>query len=215
MKKSLKHAIVIFFCSALVLFIIFSPILLRKTKIKSPTQNKKDFSNNSSGVAVQTENNPENSSENKKESINSEEIIKEEIVETLSVQSEQSFSSPVSNPVLAPIANTTPTFTFTPIPTPQELVNVVIHGQGRQNYKVNLKKNDTAFSVLLRASEENSFTLEYQNYEGLGTFVNCIAGICGGQDNKYWMFYYNGQFSPVGASSQEVFATDTTIWKFE
>jgi len=110
-------------------------------------------------------------------------------------------------PTSIPIA--TPTST----PIPQKTATVEI--QGLPSYKVNLKENDTAFSVLLRASEENNFTLSYQYYGDLGAMINCISGICGGKDQKYWMFYYNGQFSSVGASSQPVFVNDVTTWKFE
>lgn len=105
----------------------------------------------------------------------------------------------------------TPTPVLTPIP--QELVTVEI--QGMPSYKIILKENDTAFSVLLRASLENNFILDYQNYGSWGAFIDCINGICGGQDNKYWMFYYNGYLSGVGASSQPVSVGDTTTWKFE
>lgn len=109
--------------------------------------------------------------------------------------------------------NSAPAPTSTPTPIPQETVNVEI--VGLSTYKVDLKENDMAFSVLQRASEENNFTLSYQYYGDLGAMINCISGVCGGKDHKYWMFYYNGQFSSVGASSQPVFANDVTTWKFE
>lgn len=227
MKKSIKFAIIIFLSSTTVLFIIFSPILLKKDQFKNPPKNqvlaennKKDFSDNSVGAAIQVKNRPENNSESKKESVNaensdpsqsyneSEEIIKEEIVEAPSIQAEQSFPTPVPSPL--------PTLITNPTPPSQKLMTVEIQGLANySDYSVEVKENDTAFTVLLRASEENNFTLEYQNYEGLGVFVNCITGICDSQDNKYWMFYYNGQLSRVGASSQSVSATDITTWKFE
>lgn len=105
-----------------------------------------------------------------------------------------------------------PSPTPTPTPTPQKLATVEIVTVG--SYQIELQDNDTAFSILLRTGEENNFAVDYQMYEGLGAFVKCIAGICG-HDNFYWAFYYNGQYSSVGASSQPVFQGDVTTWKFE
>ena len=79
---------------------------------------------------------------------------------------------------------------------------------------MDLQADDTAFSALLRAGQENGFSIEYQMYEGLGAFVTCIVGICG-HDNYYWAFYYNGSYSMVGASAQPVTSGDTMTWKFE
>ena len=82
------------------------------------------------------------------------------------------------------------------------------------SFQVELKENDTAFSILLRAGSENGFDVNYIWYEGLGAFINCIGGICG-HDNYYWAFYYNDQYSMVGASNQPVKDKDETTWKFE
>ena len=79
---------------------------------------------------------------------------------------------------------------------------------------VDLETDDTAFSILLKAGQENGFSVDYQTYEGMGAFVTCISGICG-HDNYYWAFYYNGGYSMVGASSQSVKDGDETAWKFE
>jgi len=125
--------------------------------------------------------------------------------------------TPEVTPTPVPTANSatpvpTPTATLTPTSTAQKLATVEI--QGLSSYQVNVEENDTALSVLLRASQENNFSVDYQNYEGLGAFVNCIAGTCS-HDNYYWALYYNGQYSMVGASSQPVIAGDITAWKFE
>ena len=100
-----------------------------------------------------------------------------------------------------------------PTPTPVvDQATVTIENVG--SYSVNLQESDTAFSILLRAGDENGFDVSYQIYEGLGAFVTCIAGICA-HDNFYWAFYYNGGYSMIGASAQSVISGDTTAWKFE
>lgn len=147
-------------------------------------------------------------------------------VQVAGVKDEQPSATPTLQPTPAPTAMATSTPTATPTPTPTSTPNptptltptpveqaaIIIESVG--SYSVNLQENDTAFSILLRAGQENSFTVEYQIYEGMGAFVTCIAGICS-HDNYYWAFYYNGNYSMVGASTQPVSAGDTTTWKFE
>lgn len=115
------------------------------------------------------------------------------------------------------VSSALPIPTLIPIPTPtlapRKLATVKIQNLG--DFRVSIKDNDTAFTLLIRASQENNFQVSYQNYGDLGSFIDCIGGICGGQNNKYWMFYYNDQFSSVGASSQLISENDITTWKFE
>jgi len=137
--------------------------------------------------------------------------------ENVSQPTSNSKTKPRSTPapttrVLASTPTPSPTLTPTPIPIPKKLVTVEI--QTLASYKIELQENDTAFSVLLKTAQDNNFTIDYTMYEGLGAFVNCIAGICG-HDNYYWAFYYNGQYSMVGASSLPVSDGDITAWKFE
>lgn len=114
-----------------------------------------------------------------------------------------------NNNVSAPVSTPTPA----PAPTPIiSKASVNIENQG--NYEVNLIENDTAFSVLLRAGDENNFNIDYTNYEGMGAFVNCIGGVCA-HDNYFWAFYYNNVSSMVGASLQSVGNGDIIGWKFE
>ena len=111
------------------------------------------------------------------------------------------------------VPNPTPTLTPTPTPTPiVPKVSIDIENQG--SYQVELTDNDTAFSVLLRAGNENGFNVEYTNYEGMGAFVDCIGGVCA-HDNYFWAFYYSNVSSMVGASAQSVSDGDVTSWKFE
>jgi len=121
-----------------------------------------------------------------------------------------------STPTAAPTSTPTPTPSTTlgtsPIPTPALQATVAIENVG--TYIVDLKSDDTAFSILLRAANENGFSVEYQTYEGMGAFVSSIAGISS-HDNYYWAFYYNNAYSMVGASAQAISNGDTTAWKFE
>jgi len=81
------------------------------------------------------------------------------------------------------------------------------------SFKVILQPNDTAFSILKRASEENSFPLTYDSYS-FGVFITSIGGIKP-EGNQYWAFYYNGLFSDVGASAQPIKKGDSTFWQLQ
>lgn len=95
---------------------------------------------------------------------------------------------------------------------PKPTANITIQGVG--SYNVEIKTGDTAFSILQRAAAENGFAVESTTYEGLGAFVTAIAGIKP-EGNQYWAFYYNGQYSMVGASAQAISNGDTTFWRLE
>jgi len=81
------------------------------------------------------------------------------------------------------------------------------------SFKVILQPSDTAFSILKRASEENSFPLTYDSYS-FGVFITSIGGIKP-EGNQYWAFYYNGLFSDVGASAQPIKKGDSTFWQLQ
>lgn len=119
-----------------------------------------------------------------------------------------------STPKPATTVTPTPTPTPQPTPTPTPVFQATVTIENLSSFPVELQAGDTAFSILLRAAELNNFSIEYQNFEGFGAMVNCIAGVCA-HDNFYWAFYYNGSYSMVGASAQEVANGDTTAWKFE
>jgi len=95
---------------------------------------------------------------------------------------------------------------------PIEKATVEILGFGK--FESELKNTDTAFTLLLRTAEINNFEVKYQNYEGLGAFITCLAKICS-HDNYYWAFYYNGKYSQLGVSSQSIKNGDTITFKLE
>ncbi len=138
----------------------------------------------------------------------------QEGVESSNIDYSQSFLTPM--PLLSPIIIARPTIsisTLTPTPIPIEKI-AYINILGLGNYEVDLKENDTAFSILQRASRKNDFTINYQNYNSLGAFIKCIAGVCN-NNQYYWTFYYNDQYSTIGSSFQLINNNDITGWKFE
>ena len=89
--------------------------------------------------------------------------------------------------------------------------SVTIQGVG--SYQVDIASGDTAFTSLQKAAKVGGFPLDYQTYS-FGVFVNSI-GNTKPAANEYWAFYYNGNFSNVGASDQKVSDNDTIFWRLE
>ena len=82
------------------------------------------------------------------------------------------------------------------------------------SYEINTD-NATAFEVLEQASEETDLTFGADYYEEFQShIINSINGM-GGSDNKYWMFYLNGEMAPVGADQQYVEDGDVITFKLE
>lgn len=226
MKKSLKFAILIFVSSSTILailgFLYFkkpSPYLSGQNKEKKPQQTdnlKKDSANQLLDQITQDQNFPESYSKEEKQAVNFERNNSDR-----SDQESQEDTEATSTPVLpspSSIASSEPKSSpsqnqpLVPSPVQKESVTLKIAQLG--SFKVDLQAQDTAFVILKRAGTENSFEVKYQWYEGLGAFIECIGGICN-KDNNYWIFYYNGKYSNVGASSQPVKAGDITSWEFE
>lgn len=79
------------------------------------------------------------------------------------------------------------------------------------SFKMDLQSNDTAFSVTKRAAEQNGFALNFTMYS-FGAFINSIGTITP-TGNQYWAFYFNGNFSNIGASDQKVSNGDNIFWQ--
>jgi hypothetical protein len=85
--------------------------------------------------------------------------------------------------------------------------------QGVGSYKVTTESGDNAFTALQKATKVGGFPIEYQSYS-FGVFVTSIGGQKAA-GNQYWAFYYNGNYSQVGASDQKISDNDTTFWRLE
>lgn len=108
---------------------------------------------------------------------------------------------------------TPPATGATPSPTPTPIPTVTIKIQHLGTFTPAVQAGDTALSVLKRAGSQNGFQVRTTQY-WFGEFVDCIGDLCF-DDRHYWAFYFNGQYSNVGASAQSVVAGDTSEWKWE
>lgn len=77
-----------------------------------------------------------------------------------------------------------------------------------------IQEGASALDLLQKESSEKGFivTVEESSY---GKFISAIGTKKGGTDNKYWMFYVNGEQAQVGAADYKVKAGDIIEFKFE
>lgn len=68
----------------------------------------------------------------------------------------------------------------------------------------------TAFDLL----EELNLTLKTKTYD-VGIFIEAIGDKENGQDEKYWMYYVNGEMPMIAADKKEIKPGDKIEFKFE
>ena len=93
----------------------------------------------------------------------------------------------------------------------QEVVLVINYGdENSETFNIELIKGLTAFDLL----KESGLTLETKEYD-VGLFVEAIGGKKNGEDEKYWMYYVNGEMPMVSADKKELKPGDKVEFKFE
>ena len=76
------------------------------------------------------------------------------------------------------------------------------------------KEGITAFDLLKEKAKEVNLTLETKNYD-MGIFIQAIGDKKNGQDQKYWLYYVNGQMPQVAADKYLLKVGDKVEFKFE
>ncbi len=223
MRKSLQFAIVIFWCVFGILFSL-SFLFIKKPNPYISGQNKENatrqtniqnnFSTQPQVKITQDQNLNISNNKDEPKANNPEQESSDKFY--------QSTTETTNEPPR--LNETSSTTTFEPLSSPsqnQPIVPLVVQEKSAivqiaqlGSFKVDLQDQDTAFTILQRAGTENSFEVKYQWYNGLGAFIDCLGGICN-KSHNYWTFYYNNQYSLVGASSQPIEEGDITTWKFE
>lgn len=97
----------------------------------------------------------------------------------------------------------------------ERAVYIIDKGDGNLlSYQIVPSENSTVFSLLEELAQRENFEIEYKTYEGMGVFVESIAGLKGGADNKWWQYRVNGELPMVAADKKEVKGGDKIEWKF-
>ena len=100
------------------------------------------------------------------------------------------------------------------IPKTKPITLLINTGEGdSRKYEID-KNQTTAFDALKEICEKNNIGISGSQYEA-GVFIKSISGKENGQDNKYWIFYVNGEMSQSAADKKMVNAGDIVEFKFQ
>jgi len=92
---------------------------------------------------------------------------------------------------------------------------VIDDGTGSpQTFELEVKEGTTAFDLLKEATDQAGITLDYSESD-FGVMIDAMGDKKGGQEDKYWLFYVNGEMAPVAADKQEVKVGDKVEFRFE
>ncbi len=93
---------------------------------------------------------------------------------------------------------------------------VIDSGDRRLEFPVEIQENSTVFELLEQASSEHGFSFGYSNNASYGVFVEELDGVKNSpRASKYWMYYVNGSYAGLGASSQLLSKGDVILWRYE
>jgi hypothetical protein len=84
-----------------------------------------------------------------------------------------------------------------------------------EKYDFKIPPNSTVYDAMKILSQQANFKFNGKNYGNLGFLTEEINGIKNGQQNKYWIYYINGESAKVGISSYIIKPNDIITWKYE
>jgi len=89
-------------------------------------------------------------------------------------------------------------------------------GSSKRSYSLEMDKNSTVLQLLQKGSSTYGFSLNYTNNGAYGAFIEEIDGVRNSPtQGLYWLYYLNGKYANVGASTQKINEGDTVLWKYQ
>lgn len=104
------------------------------------------------------------------------------------------------------------------ITTAQEIKNPIITTVQilDKKYILQIEENSTVYDTMQQLVDEKQITATLKEFKGMGYFLEAINGINNdNQNNKYWIYYINGQSAKMGISSYILKNNDLITWKYE
>lgn len=97
----------------------------------------------------------------------------------------------------------------------KEATLVIDYGGGEvETIRIDFEPEMTAFDVLEMGAGELGLELKTKTYD-MGIFIEAIGKKENGQDNKYWLYYVDGEMPQVAADKKKIKAGDKVEFKFE
>ena len=94
--------------------------------------------------------------------------------------------------------------------------SLVVDGNAwRIEYLDVVTTNNTAFGILLEASERLGFDVRWTTYAlPAGVFVTSINGTANGAGGMGWQYWVSGVYARVAADRQTIVEDDVVVWRF-
>ncbi len=93
---------------------------------------------------------------------------------------------------------------------------IIDFGEGTKSINTIATKNSTVYGFLIEAANIENYDVKTTYYGLYGSvFIDSISTYENGQENKYWIYYVNGESGTVGADKQIIKTGDIIEWKFE
>ena len=98
----------------------------------------------------------------------------------------------------------------------QKQIELIIdNGKGLSlTYIAKFREGMTVFDLLKEKTDELHLNLETKIYD-VGTFIEAIGNKKNGKENKYWLYYVNGEMPMVAVEQNKLNPGDTVEFKFE
>ena len=74
--------------------------------------------------------------------------------------------------------------------------------------------DSTVYDFMSRLRSQGKISFTEKSYTGMGKFILTINGI-GGNKNKNWIYYVNGERAQTGVSNYKLKSGDIVSWKLE
>jgi len=100
------------------------------------------------------------------------------------------------------------------IATPLAYLEIDFGDRKSEIFTAEVDGTKNLLQVMEESLRENEIIFTYESYPGIGELVTQIGGKKNGDENKYWQFWINGEYSMVGVSSYMVMGGDLIKWKF-
>jgi hypothetical protein len=95
-----------------------------------------------------------------------------------------------------------------------KVVNLsIIDEEEKIDFEVNFWEGMTVFDLLKKVSETNNVKLEFEE-SAMGVFITGFMNKTGGTENKYWLYYVNGEMPNVAVDKKTLKNHDKVEFKF-
>ena len=93
-----------------------------------------------------------------------------------------------------------------------DLTLQVVGDDQTKNYTLATEEGQTVLAAMAQLKEEDAFTYELKEAEGLGAYVTSVNNLASTDGQNFWALYLNNKMASEGASTQVLNKGDVVKW---